>query len=238
MKKIVIAFDAGNYSHGAFEMARRLNEPETILLTGVFLPQMELPQITDYTYGSMGAGYMTMMEQYNAETVAATVAQFESDCVHNGIEYRVHRDVTGFSLDQLQKETRYADLLILGHEMFYANLGTDHPNDYLTETLHRSECPVLVTPEHFRFPSSLILAYDGSADSIFAIKSFAHLFPELCTLKTTLIFASKTVRSQVPDADYIEELCARHFPDLTIEILQADPKNILAPGWPIKKTQC
>ena len=39
MKKILIAFDGTHFSDGAFEFARRVNELQPILLTGVFLPQ-------------------------------------------------------------------------------------------------------------------------------------------------------------------------------------------------------
>lgn len=223
MKKIIIAFDGASYSPGAFELAMRLNELEPILLTGVFLPQLDLPDLAAFSYANMGAGYMPMMEEYSREVVEKTVEQFEHDCVRNGVEYRVHREMLGFSMAELQKETRYADLLILGNEVFYASLGTDKPNDYLLETLHQSECPVLITPEKFRFPDSLVLAYDGSEDSVYAIKQFAALFPALCTLKTVLVYGTDSKHPQLPDADYIKELAARHFPDLTMEVMEAAP---------------
>lgn len=223
MKKIIIAFDGASYSPGAFELGMRLNELEPVLLTGVFLPQLDLPDLAEFSYANMGAGYVPMLEAYSREAVEKTVDQFENDCIRNGIEYRVHRESLDFSMAALQKETRYADLLILGNESFYANLGTDKPNDYLLETLHNAECPVLITPEKFRFPESIVLTFDGSEDSVYAIKQFAALLPHLCSLKTILLYGTDSKNPQLPDADYIKELSARHFPDLTIELLEADP---------------
>ena len=40
MKKILLVFDGINFSEGAFEFARRLNEKNKILATAVFIPQV------------------------------------------------------------------------------------------------------------------------------------------------------------------------------------------------------
>jgi hypothetical protein len=36
-----------------------------------------------------------------------------------------------FALEELQKESRFADLMILSSELFYDNISKDQPNDYL-----------------------------------------------------------------------------------------------------------
>jgi hypothetical protein len=40
MKKIILAFDGANFSEGSFNFARKMNEISPILLTGIFLPQV------------------------------------------------------------------------------------------------------------------------------------------------------------------------------------------------------
>ena len=62
--------------------------------------------------------------------------------------------------------------------MFYENIGIHSSYDYLKDVLHDVACPVLLVPEKFDFPESVILAYDGSEESVYAIKQFAYLFPE------------------------------------------------------------
>ena len=39
MKKVIIPFNGGKFSEGAFSFATSLNNTKPILLTGIFLPQ-------------------------------------------------------------------------------------------------------------------------------------------------------------------------------------------------------
>ena len=76
----------------------------------------------------------------------------------------------------------------------------------------------------FNFPSHIILAYDGSASSVFAIKQFAYLFPELCNRKAILVYVGDE-KHDIPDQVLIEEFAARHFENLTITKVTSDHKN-------------
>jgi nucleotide-binding universal stress UspA family protein len=224
MKKILIAFDGIHYSKGAFEFARRLNELQPILLTGVFLPQVDFSNALSYAQGG-AAAFIPLVEGYNAELVQQQVQIFEEACVRHQIEFRIHKERYDFAMPELKKETRFADLLLLGSEKFYGNLGTKTPNDYLRMALHEAECPVILAPEDFKFPESNVLSYDGSEDAAFAIKSFHCLFPELCDNKTILVYATEKRKAEIPEMDYMKELSARHFSNLTMQILEADPKK-------------
>lgn len=224
MKKILIAFDDGHFSKGAFEFARRLNELQPVLLTGVFLPHVDFS--SSFAYAQGGASTMIpVIEGYEPEIVEQQVREFEEACVRHHIEYRVHQDRSDFAMPELKKETRFADLLLLGSERFYANLGTETPNNYLRMALHEAECPVILAPEDFKFPQSNVLAYDGSDDAAFAIKSFCGLLPELSVNTTILVYASARPHPEMPDLEYIKELSARHFSDLRLLVLEADPKK-------------
>ncbi|HEY8918163.1 MAG TPA: hypothetical protein VIM87_17085 [Chitinophaga sp.] len=222
MKKILLAFDDGHYSKGAFEFARRLNEIEPILLTGVFLPQVDFTGALNYANGGAGT-FLPIIEEYYPDIIARQVKMFSEACVRHQIEFRVHKDRFDFAMPELRKETRFADLLILGSEKFYSNIGAEIPNEYLRMALHEAECPVILAPEDFNFPASNVLAYDGSADAVYAIKSFSSLFPNLSRNSTTLVYSSNKPDPEMPDLAYIQELAARHFSDLTLELLNADP---------------
>jgi nucleotide-binding universal stress UspA family protein len=222
MKKIILAFDGSHFSEGAFEFARRLNELHPILLTGIFLPQDELSNLWSYADGA-GGPFIPLIESTESDIVQKNIGRFEKLCQGNGIDYRVHKYLYDFVLPELKKESRYADLLILGNETFYKSMGTKAPNDYLQDALHDVKCPVLLVPEKFDFPESIILAYDGSEDSVFAIKQFAYIFPELTNKQTLLVYANNEAKKDFPDKIYIEELAARHFNDLTLTKLDIDP---------------
>jgi hypothetical protein len=228
MKKILLAFDGTHFSKGAFEFAKHMNQRSPVLVTGVFLPQINYANVWSYAEGVSGPLFIPLLEKEDAEAVQKNVAKFEFLCKKNNIEYREHKDFFDFALPGLKKETRFADLLIVGSESFYENLGTDHPNESLKDTLHASECPVLVVPEKFTFPESNILTYDGGDDSVYAIKQFAYLFPELCKNKTVLVYFKKDRKQEFPDEAEMEELVARHFPDLTLLKLQTDSRKFLS----------
>ena len=235
MNKILLAFDGKHFSEGAFEFARQMNESKRILLTGVFLPEVDYALLSDYSDGAMtGPLSIPIVESSNNDSIKQNIEKFEKLCKRNIIEYKVHNDSIEFALPQLKKETGFADLLILGSQSFYKNLGTDEPNQYLEDTLHQSECPVVVVPENFKYPQTNILSYDGSSSSIFAIKQFAYLFPELTSNPTILVYANHNGKGALPDEVNIEELVAKHFRDLEIYKFDEDPKQYFN-TWLLKK---
>jgi len=233
MRKILLAFEGSHFSSGAFEFARQMNETDKVLLTGVFLPH-----IVYAGYGSYGGGMVApvpvpVMEGDDTEGIRETVEQFENLCVKNNIEFRVHQDTEEAVLAELIKESRFADLLIIGSEVFYKDIGTD-PNSYIKNILHDAECPVLIVPEKYDYPDTVILAYDGSESSVFAMRMFAYIFPVLSRKPALLVYASENGKIEFPDQEYMEEFAARHFPDLTLFKLQTDPKKYFA-GWVAEK---
>ncbi len=224
MKKILLAFDGAHYSKGAFEFARRLNELQPVSLTGIFLPRVDFTR--EWAYAASGApAFLPLIEDYNAGLEQESIQSFEQDCMRYGIPFRIHEKRIDFAMPELKKETRFADLLIVGSERFYENLGTAAPNEYLKMALHEAECPVILAPENFAFPESVVLSYDGSEDAAFAIRSFSYLFPEMRARNTVLVYASPRHDPEIPEMEYIKELSSGHFPNLSMHILEADPKK-------------
>ena len=153
----------------------------------------------------------------------ASIKLFEAHCDKAGLEFRTHYTPVENVVNEIRKESRYADLLVLSSEKFYTNLGTERQHEYLLHVLHQSECPVVLVPERFEFPETLVIAFDGSPASAYAIRQFSGLFPQLTGLKTILVHAG--VKEQMPDWEYAEEMINRHFPNLTVHSLVADPKK-------------
>ncbi len=228
MKKVVLVFDGTNFSKGAFEFAKTMNEQEPVLITGVFLPQTQLANVWSYAGGESAASFIPLVESDEAEEIKNNIAEFENTCQRNGMDYRVHKNFFDFGLLELAKETRFADLLIIGSERFYTHSAAGEPNQYLKIVLHDSECAVVVVPEKFIFPENNVLAYDGSASSVYAIKQFSYLFPELSKNKTILVYSKNEDDKTIPEESFIEELAARHFGDLTVMKLHIHPEKYFA----------
>ncbi len=222
MKKVIIAFDGEHFSEGAFRFVNRLNECHELLATGVFLPIVDYAELL-YSLGTIsGPMYVTDIIEDDGKIIEETVANFELLCKTNGIKYKVHRDLDGHVITELKDETRFADLLVLSSELFYRNLGVAEQQEYLVNALHKAECPVVLVPEEYKLPQSIILSYDGSQASIFAIKQFAYLLPELTSLKTILVYAH--AGKDVPNMNFIKELVSCHFPNISYYHLDADPR--------------
>ena len=124
MKKILLAFDGTNFSVGAFEFARRMNEVSPILLTGIFLPQAEYANLWNYGDAMVGPLLVPVVESSEEEKMEKNKTRFRKLCQDEGIDYRVHEDSFDFALPELKKETRFADLLSIGSESLYENMVT------------------------------------------------------------------------------------------------------------------
>jgi hypothetical protein len=223
MKKIIIAFDGTNFSEGAFKFALELHKMSPVMVTGVFIPDVYFANLWSYSVGVPGGMIIPFMDDEDTKEVKTNIEHFEKLCKENNMSFATHKDFTGFTIDDLVKESRFADLLIIGSETYYKNMGVDM-NEYLRDTLKRSECPVVIVPEKYNFPTSNILAYDGSRSSVFAIKQFAYVFPELANNPSLLIYLSEG-DEEMPEKLKIEELTKQHFKNISFLHLQFDRKR-------------
>lgn len=215
MKKAILAVDGTNFSKGAFDFVKQLNEKEPLLVAGIFVPQLDYANLWSYAAAAgSGAVYVPLLEDDDNEEVAKNIETFEQQCQRAGIAYRVHKDFYDFALPELKKETRFADVMILSGELFYKQLLDANQYDYMRTALHQSECPVLIVPEDYRFPKQNVLAYDGSEESVYAIKQFAYVFPELAGNETILVWAEPDEDKDFPDKSLIEELATQHYKKL------------------------
>lgn len=229
MKKIILAFDGTNFSEGAFEWVRRLNDLEPLLVTGVFVPQVDYASLWSYaTAAAAGPVFVPLMEDEEAGLVNKNILHFEDLCQKNGIAYRVHKALYDFALPELKKESRFADVLVIGGELFYKGVMEGNQFEYLRDALHAAECSVVVVPETYEFPDNNLLAYDGSEESVYAIKQFAYIFPELAQNPTLLIYAEEEGDKGFPSKNYIVELVTQHYKDLDFYKVELNPKKHFA----------
>lgn len=225
MKKLLIVFDGVHHAQSALDFVCSLNEKEPVLLTGLFLPSIDYTDMMMYYVGGMSGPLYIPTLDTDPEEIPKNIEHFKAFCEKNHIEHRVHDIANGPIPEAIRTETRFSDLMVLSGESFYSNLGPDTQESYLEETVHKAECPVLVLPEEYTAPKSTILAYDGSESSAFAIKQFAYLLPAFCKMDTVLVYANPKEEKEIPELQGIEELAARHYPNLAIYKLEANPKK-------------
>ncbi len=163
MRKILLPFDGTHYSRGAFDFARRINEDEPILLAGAFLPQIDFANSWSYANGG-GTMFIPLIEGVDADAVGTNIARFQRDCIQHNIEHRVHEDFSTFALPELRKESRYADLMILGSQQFYEIPSAGHFATWLADINN----PILVSGAFGRSGFSQIFKHSFASDAITA----------------------------------------------------------------------
>ena len=93
MKKILLVFDGSNFSKGAFEFVLRLNDIQRVLLTGVFIPQIDYANLWSYSAATVGGVYVPLLGDDDVEVVEKNIKHFEDSCQKNGIAYRIHKNL-------------------------------------------------------------------------------------------------------------------------------------------------
>src|SRR6476660_327655 len=101
MKKILLAFDGTNFSEGAFEFVRRLNELQPVLVTAAFMPQVDYANLWSYSVGVAGGMVIPLVEDEDTTLVQKNIKHFEELCQLNNIKFRVHKNFYGFAMAEL-----------------------------------------------------------------------------------------------------------------------------------------
>ena len=228
MKKVIISLDGQHFPKGAFEFIKSINFENKILLAGVFLSPVDYSKLLAYT----GMEGMVIMPEWlikNEEDVLVNknISLFKEACIAEGIEFRIHKDTDLMAISSLIEETRFADVLLISSDLFYANVSKQQPNFYLEEVLKRAECPVMLIPENYDEPGQVVLAYDGNESSVFAIKQFAYLFPELAKKETVLLSIIQH-EDEMPEYSLVTELVSSHYPNLNVQSLHLKQKKDFA----------
>jgi hypothetical protein len=225
MKKVLIVFDGEHFPSAILDFALQLNRKEQIMLVGIFLPSVDYAEVLTYYYYGQAVAPM-YLEEYEEDPVAIkkNITRFEDFCEEHSIGYRIHQHIKRKIVEELSYETRFADLMILSSSDFYENLGATLQKEYLEDTLHKAECPIMLLPESYTPPASIILAYDGSESAMHAIKQFSYLMPHLKDAEVLLMYAG-TGKDETPFHNLIKEYAAAHFPHWDEYKLEAEPRK-------------
>jgi nucleotide-binding universal stress UspA family protein len=229
MKKILIAFDGLKYSDSAVEYAVDIAKGDNALLVGVFLHDMSYLAIS-YTY--RWASPLTNIwemdykpDPADEKKIKTNVAIFSNKCEEMGIRYKVHVN-RGVPVEELLQESAYADLMIIDARLAFRNVTDDEMSAQFIEMLTEVQCPVLVTPSKFEKIDNVILTYDGSPSTTYAIRMYSYIFPEWRNLPTRMV----TVKSEdlkLTEKHNIHDLLLEHFPSVETVILTGNPRKEL-----------
>ena len=208
---------------GAFEFIKQLQQEEPVFLTGAFLHPVNFEILVPAAFAMTTIPAIEMMEEDQTQ-FKQSIREFRDRCERNAIEYTVHEESDQWGMEDLSKETRFADLMVMSEELFCTNINTNEPNAFMQEAIHKAECPVMLLPESYKPFNRMIIAYAGKKESMFAVKEFCNLFPAFTNMETKIVYAKNEDNDEIPDMNLLEEFAGRHFSNLTIQKDYFNPK--------------
>jgi hypothetical protein len=215
MKKIIAAFDGLKYSESTRDYAIYLAKQTNTHLVGVF---MDDPTYTSYKIyeliGKDGVAEdkLKKLDAKDKATRYVASTNFEKACQKSGLEFTVHHD-RNIALPELKHESIYSDLLVIDSKETLTHYTEKLPTRFIRDLLSDAQCPVIIVPPKYKPLQKVILLYDGGPSSVYAIKMFSYLLPQLKHLDTEVI-SVRPVNStlHMPDNRLMKEFMKRHFP--------------------------
>lgn len=127
--------------------------------------------------------------------------------------------VTG--LDELVRHTEAAALLVV-------DAAIEFPDIRLDDILVKARCPVFISAGNTQKVEQVVLAYDATDKSRYAIRQFATLLPAFTTLPTFLVSVNVRPAGHPEEEDFLNHWWPAHFPKGHCVTLQGDVGDTLA----------
>jgi len=223
MNKIIAAFDGLQYSESTRDYAIYLSKQTETHLIGVFLDD---PTYTSYKIydliGKEGVSEdkINKMDAKDKATRSASSANFEKACQQAGLEYTVHHD-RNVAILELKHESIYADMMVIDSKETLTHYNENLPTRFIRDLLSDAQCPVLIVPQNYRPLQKVILLYDGEPSSVYAVKMFSYLLPQLMELETEVISVNPAeANMHLPDNRLMKEFMKNHFPNAKYTVIK------------------
>lgn len=232
MKKIRLAIDAINPDKNAMEFACYLGRLTKSKVTGVFLENLVaeekpvLKQMQGMAYMDWEVDEKSAEHKAKIELIEKNISFFNEGCINREVSYSLHRD-RGVPASELIEESRFADVLVVDAETSFNKHYEGTPTEFVRDILKKAECPVIIAPERFEAIDEIIFSYNGSSSSLFAIKQFTYLFPQLHDKKVSIIQVNEAGKWQDPDKYKFKEWMIEHYTNFHFEALKGKANMIL-----------
>lgn len=218
MKRILFVGTGEQFPKGAFAFLQSLQDRQDLCVTGLFFCPLDYAAVAAASHVPIATPYLKVREREKA-IVDRQKALFHQECNLRHIKNHLHENDDRWDKTLFARESRFSDLVVLSGELFCDDSNESQPNFYLQEALHSAECPVMIVPEDYTPPAHLVIGYDGSKDSVYAIKQFCYLFPQYTDLPTELVYVRDEPSEEIPEMDKLRHFAQLHFSSLGLSKL-------------------
>lgn len=232
MKKILVAINAVKPDNNSLEFASYLGRLTNSKITGVFLESLEYEEtskpkpVNEISYTSSKMDGYTQTQINTTELIEKNISSYKEAAASRGVNFILHRD-RGVPAYELIEESRYADILVLDAATSFNKNFEGTPTNFIKDVLKSTECSVIIAPDRFDAIDEIVFTYDGSASSVFAIKQFTYLFPQLHDKKINVVHINDTGEWNDANRFKLKELLKNYYYDLHFEVLKGNIYNSL-----------
>jgi len=235
----LLALDPVHINMSTIDFACYISRLTKSRLTGVFLEDLidgerpvplEMQRVAGLDSKTMedspgGGDIRTVTEE--------KIRSFKLACDCRGVTTLVHRD-RGVPASEVIEESRFADLIVIDAETSFTSSNEALPGRFVKDVLLESECPIIISPYAFDSIDEVIFSYNGTKSSVFAIKQFTYLFPELHQKKATVVSVRNDGLDTLAAQFKMKEWLKNHYSDVDFAILKGEPSDQLF-GYLIEK---
>lgn len=224
MKKIIAALDGLQLNQTTIQTATALARELNAHLVGIFLDDFTRNSFSIYEAiegGEFSEKRLKKLGEKDKQIRDQAVRDFELICQESGIQYSVRRD-KAIALQDLLRESIYADLLVISPHDSFSRLQEPAPTRFLRDLLSEVQCPVLVTAEAYTPIEKAIMLYDGAPASVFAIKMFTDIMPGRLPAEVVTV---KDDDLHLPENKLMKEFMKRHCPRATYTVLKGEAEK-------------
>ncbi|MBI1344268.1 MAG: hypothetical protein GC171_15195 [Terrimonas sp.] len=233
MKKILLAIDALQPDLSALDFSCFIAGLSHSGITGVFLENLVaderpvLKEMSGQHFLEWELDKTSDAYQLKQNRVEEHIAIMRETSFKKGIDFNLHRD-KGLPAHEMIEESRFADMIIVDAATSFRKRYEGVPSAFVKDILKEAECPVIVAPESFEGIDEIVFTYNGTPSSIFAIKQFTYLFPELKD-KRTIVFRVHPIGEQTESDHYkFKEWIKKHYTNFNFYTTEGDvPGNLL-----------
>lgn len=232
MENILLVIDGARMERPMIDFSCYLAKLTKSRLRAIFIEILDAEGESEKfeIFGSVGSTTVLPRELHERQKVQQVCASneefFAETCIANGIDFTIRSQYHDW-VELLLHESRFADLMVINPQTSFSERQVSVPSNFARQVLEKAECPVVVAPGSFDGVDQLLFAYDGSKSCVFAIKQFAHTFPQLANLPVTLLQIGAAEDAVADDAEKVNELLDTHFPNHHFELLEGSPSNEL-----------
>lgn len=228
MEKILFVTDAVKLNMQHLDFACFLANLTHSRLIGVFLENLEYEARSKETLQQLAVATAVpdaSIRQIKDNYCEQHVKTFKEGCERRGVNCHIHRD-RGIPVTEVVTESRFADLIVIDPAISFGDQRENIPTSFVQDVLKGAECPVIIAPDAFEGIDRVIFTFDHSRSSVFAIKEFTHLFPEMHDRKTVILSVTAPGNNMMEDKYKLKEWLRAHYEDIDLVVLE--DKNLRA----------